>query len=96
MGARVSLDALLEPTKEQVLSIKKQLDEAKIANQPMALCHASGEAFHNISPFTLRDLRRYDANKLIEKIGESKTVILSKRNRKNSDIMINIYTKKGI
>jgi len=41
------LDALLEPTKEQVLSINKQLDEAKIANQPMALSHASGEAFHN-------------------------------------------------
>ena len=51
------LDALLEPTKEAVLSMKKQLDEAKIANQHAALCHAAGEAFYNISPFTLRDLR---------------------------------------
>jgi hypothetical protein len=51
------LDALLEPTKEAVLSMKRQLDEAKIANQHVALCHAAGEAFYNISPFTLRDLR---------------------------------------
>ncbi|TID72720.1 type I restriction-modification system subunit M N-terminal domain-containing protein, partial [Legionella pneumophila] len=47
------LDALLEPTKETVLSMKKQLDEAEIANQDAALCQASGEAFYNCSPFTL-------------------------------------------
>ena len=51
------LDALLEPTKESVLSMKKQLDAAEIANQHAALCQASGEAFHNVSPFTLRDLK---------------------------------------
>ncbi len=51
------LDALLEPTKEAVLSMKKQLDEAGIANQDAALCQASGEAFYNCSPFTLRDLK---------------------------------------
>ncbi|HFS5637773.1 TPA: N-6 DNA methylase [Legionella pneumophila] len=51
------LDALLEPTKEAVLSMKKQLDEAGIANQDAALCQSSGEAFYNCSPFTLRDLK---------------------------------------
>jgi type I restriction enzyme M protein len=51
------LDALLEPTKEQVLTMKKQLDAAGIANQDAALCQASGEAFYNCSPFTLRDLK---------------------------------------
>ncbi|CZO83648.1 type I restriction-modification system subunit M [Legionella pneumophila] len=51
------LDALLEPTKESVLSMKKQLDNAGIANQDAALCQASGEAFYNCSPFTLRDLK---------------------------------------
>lgn len=51
------LDALLEPTKEAVLGMKKQLDGARIANQHAALCQASGEAFCNVSPFTLRDLK---------------------------------------
>jgi type I restriction enzyme M protein len=51
------LDALLEPTKDDVLSMKKQLDAAKIANQDAALCQASGEAFFNSSPFTLKDLK---------------------------------------
>ena len=51
------LDALLEPTKEKVLALKKQLDGAWIVNQDAALCQASGQAFYNISPFTLRDLK---------------------------------------
>ena len=51
------LDALLEPSKEKVLSMKTQLDSAGIANQHAALCQASGEAFYNVSPFTLRDLK---------------------------------------
>ncbi len=51
------LDALLEPTKEAVVSMKKQLDSAGIANQHAALCQASGQAFFNGSPFTLKDLR---------------------------------------
>lgn len=51
------LDALLEPTKEAVLNMKKQLDSAGIANQEAALCQASGEAFFNSSPFTLKDLK---------------------------------------
>ncbi len=51
------LDALLEPSKEKVLGMKKQLDGVGIANQHAALCQAAGEAFYNVSPFTLRDLK---------------------------------------
>ena len=51
------LDAVLEPTKDDVLRMKEQLDEAGITNQDRALRQASGEAFYNTSPFRLRDLR---------------------------------------
>jgi type I restriction enzyme M protein len=51
------LDAVIEPTKEDVLKLNKQLDDAGIANKHAAFCQASGNAFYNISPFTLRDLR---------------------------------------
>jgi len=51
------LDAVLEPTKEAVLAMKKQLDAAGIANQHAALAQVSREAFYNASPFTLRDLK---------------------------------------
>ncbi|MDD2230210.1 MAG: class I SAM-dependent DNA methyltransferase [Candidatus Cloacimonetes bacterium] len=51
------LDVLLEPTKQDVLKLKAQLDAAGIANQDAALCNASKQAFFNTSPFTLRDLK---------------------------------------
>ena len=50
------LDAMLEETKETVLSMKKQLDAAHIDNQWAALCNAAGQAFCNASPFLLKDL----------------------------------------
>jgi type I restriction enzyme M protein len=50
------LDAVLEATKDAVLRMKEQLDEAGVANQHAALCQASGEAFYNTSRFRLRDL----------------------------------------
>ena len=50
------LDAVLEPTKEAVLHMKAQLDNAGITNQDRALRQASGEAFYNTSSFRLRDL----------------------------------------
>ena len=50
------LDAVLEDSKEAVLSMKKMLDEAKIAKQTPALCNAAGQAFCNSSPFRLKDL----------------------------------------
>jgi len=51
------LDAVLEPSKAEVLAMKKNLDAAGIANQEGALRQAAGQAFYNMSPFTLRDLR---------------------------------------
>ena len=50
------LDAVLEPTKDDVRAAKERLDAAGITNQDQALRHASGEAFYNTSAFRLRDL----------------------------------------
>ena len=50
------LDAVLEPTKQDVLRMKNQLDKAGITNQDAALRQASDQAFYNTSPFRLRDL----------------------------------------
>ena len=46
------LDAVLEPTKDAVLRMKDQLDDAGITNQDAALRQAAGEAFYNVSAFT--------------------------------------------
>ena len=51
------LDAVLEPTKQDVLTMKAQLDAAGVLDQHAALSHASREAFYNNSKFTLRDLK---------------------------------------
>jgi type I restriction enzyme M protein len=51
------LDAVLEPTKQEVLDMKVALDRAGITNQDQALRQAAGQAFYNTSKFTLRDLR---------------------------------------
>ena len=51
------LDAVLEPAKQAVLSMKANLDKAGIANQDAALRQAAGQAFYNASRFTMRDLR---------------------------------------
>ena len=51
------LDAVLEPTKQAVLSMKEALDHAGIVHQDQALRQAAGQAFYNTSRFTLRDLR---------------------------------------
>jgi type I restriction enzyme M protein len=51
------LDAVLEPAKQEVLNAKKQLDRVGLTNQDATLKQASGQAFYNISPFTLRDLK---------------------------------------
>src|SRR5437867_12855496 len=51
------LDAVLEPTKQAVLDMKKRLDAAGITHQDAAVRQAAGQAFYNASPFTLRDLR---------------------------------------
>lgn len=51
------LDAVLEPTKPAVLSMKENLDKAGITNQDAALRQAAEQAFYNTSRFSLRDLR---------------------------------------
>ncbi len=50
-------DALLEPSKQAVLGMKATLDKAGIVNQDQALRQAAGQAFYNISQFTLRSLK---------------------------------------
>jgi type I restriction enzyme M protein len=51
------MDAVLEPTKKQVLDTRNMLDKARITEQHAALCDAAGQAFYNTSRFTLRDLK---------------------------------------
>jgi len=51
------MDAVLEPTKQQLLDQKQLLDAAQITEQQDALCSAAGQAFYNSSRFTLRDLK---------------------------------------
>src|SRR3954447_23555785 len=51
------LDAVLEPTKQNVLEMKKNLDIAGITNQDEVLKSAAKQAFYNTSAFTLREVR---------------------------------------
>ncbi len=51
------LDAVLEPTKQAVLDMKKSLDDIGVVDQKVALRGAAGQAFYNTSKFTLHDLR---------------------------------------
>lgn len=51
------LDAVLEPTKAELLQMKARLEKAGIVNQDQALRQAAGQPFYNTSSFTLRDLR---------------------------------------
>ena len=51
------LDAVLESTKAEVLSMKKELDGAGVMDQDDALCSIAGQSFCNSSPFTLKQLK---------------------------------------
>ena len=51
------LDAVLEPTKQDVLHTKAWLDAEGIDNQDGPLRQAAGQSFYNTSRFTLADLR---------------------------------------
>src|SRR5688500_4933291 len=51
------LDAVLEPTKQAVLDMKANLDNAKVVHQDQALRQEARQEFYNTSKFTLRDLR---------------------------------------
>ena len=60
------LDAVLEPTKRDVLDMKAALDRAGVIHQDAALRQAAGQAFYNTSPFTLRDLRARASRQRLE------------------------------
>lgn len=51
------LDAVLEPTKADVLAMKASLDDKGIVNQEAALRTAAKQPFYNTSKFSFRDLR---------------------------------------
>jgi len=51
------LDCVLEGTKKAVIDMKASLDQAGVIEQDVALRQAAGQAFYNISPFTMRDLK---------------------------------------
>ena len=51
------LDAVLEPTKDAVLAMKKSLDTSKVQNQEVALFSVAGQAFCNSSPYVLNQLK---------------------------------------
>lgn len=50
-------DAVLEPTKQAVLDMKKTLEASGIKEMDEALCSVAGEAFCNSSEYTLKDLK---------------------------------------
>ena len=51
------LDAVLEDGKAAVIDMKETLDKAGVVEQDAMLRQAAGQAFYNISRFTLSDLR---------------------------------------
>ena len=60
------LDAVLEDSKQSVLQMKAVLDDRGLIDQKSALRQAAGQAFYNISPFTLRDLRARTSRQQLE------------------------------
>ena len=81
------LDAVLEPTKEAVLKLNEQLDKAGVANKGAALCQTSGNAFYNISPFTLRDLRSRAKQQQLKADFEAYVVNLTAQRKRPSESM---------
>jgi type I restriction enzyme M protein len=59
------LDAVLEPTKKAVQALSRQLDAAGVSNKHDGLCKASGQAFYNVSGFSLRDLRSATSSQVL-------------------------------
>ncbi|MXZ26976.1 MAG: SAM-dependent DNA methyltransferase [Gammaproteobacteria bacterium] len=60
------LDAVLEDNKSAVIEMKASLDAAGVVEQDAALRQAAGQAFYNVSPFTLRDLRARASRQQLE------------------------------
>ena len=60
------LDAVLEGGQQAVLEMKASLDAAGVVEQDAALRQAAGQAFYNVSPFTLSDLRARASRQRLE------------------------------
>ena len=60
------IDAVLEGGKQAVLEMKASLDAAGVVEQDAALRQAAGQAFYNVSPFTLGDLRARASRQRLE------------------------------
>ena len=60
------IDAVLEGGKQAVLEMKASLDAAGVVEQDAALRQAAGQAFYNVSPFTLSDLRARASRQRLE------------------------------
>jgi type I restriction enzyme M protein len=56
-GVLRRFDAVLEPTKKNVLEMKAFLDAHGVVDQDQPLRSAAGQAVYNTSKFTLRDLQ---------------------------------------
>lgn len=56
------LDAILEPTKEEVLKMHQKLNEMKIDNQAPQLRRVSGYVFYNTSKYTFKKLLNEPGN----------------------------------
>ncbi|WP_461487255.1 type I restriction-modification system subunit M, partial [Pedobacter sp.] len=56
------LDAILEPTKEEVLKMHQKLNEMKIDNQAPQLRKVSGYVFYNTSKYTFKKLLNEPGN----------------------------------
>ncbi len=85
-------DAVLEPTKDDVLKMKKSLDEAKIplSGQEDALKKIAKEQFVNSSPFTLKDLKSRTNQQQLkkERIAYGSTISNDAFARETFDFMI--------
>jgi type I restriction enzyme M protein len=64
------LDCLLEPTKDAVLAMKKQLDKAGIANQEVPLSKSAGQAFYKAMGSLFEELIRRFNEENIEEASE--------------------------
>ena len=60
------IDAVLEAGKQAVPEMKASLDAAGVVEQDAALRQAAGQAFYNVSPFTLSDLRARASRQRLE------------------------------
>ena len=68
------LDAVLESTKAEVLSAVERLSEDRVELESddghKILCDAAGQAFYNVSPFTMRSLQVEDSGKTEARFAE--------------------------